>query len=267
MINNIEYRVARSRDELEQAYGLVYQEYLKRGYIDESPSRLRLSVYNLLPQTTTFVAVYEGVVTATATLIPDSPLGLPMDEIYAQELALFRKHGKAFCEVSMLASHTDLFREGASMMLNAKKMFFVFFLFKRIFDYAREVLKMDYIVITINPKHRMTYEYLHFTDIGGLKNYSKVNGAPALGKCLNIQTVGDKIKEEKGNPVFKMFFAGKSDPTLFENRFQWKPEDIRYFFMQKTDELLKTSEKERQYLQQCYPAYDWPSLTKSVATS
>ena len=37
-IDTIEYRVARSREELEKAYALVYQEYLKRGYAQKNTS-------------------------------------------------------------------------------------------------------------------------------------------------------------------------------------------------------------------------------------
>ena len=87
IFSRIEYRVARSRDELAQAFHLVYEEYLKQGYIHEHPSKMRLSLHNLVPETTTFIAKVDSTVVATATVIPDSPLGLPMDELYREELA------------------------------------------------------------------------------------------------------------------------------------------------------------------------------------
>jgi hypothetical protein len=81
----IEYRVARTREELEKAYSLVYKEYLRRGYVKQNASGLRISIYNALPQTTTFISIIEKEIIATATVIPDSYLGLPMDEIYHEE--------------------------------------------------------------------------------------------------------------------------------------------------------------------------------------
>ena len=86
-IDSIEYRVARTSKEIEKAYYLVYKEYLKRGYVNESKSEIRASIYNILPQTTTFVSAVGEEVLATATAIPDSPLGLPMDDLYYDKLA------------------------------------------------------------------------------------------------------------------------------------------------------------------------------------
>ena len=99
-----DYRVARSRRELEKAYALVYQEYLKRDYINEVESGWRISLHNAMPETTTFVGIMEEEVLATVSIIPDSPLGLPMDCIYREELNQFRAQKKKICEISMLAS-------------------------------------------------------------------------------------------------------------------------------------------------------------------
>ena len=187
LFQGVDYRVARTRDELEKAYRLVYQEYLNQGYMDEHSSQMRLSLHNVLPQTTTFVALVDEKVTATATIIMDSPLGLPMDELYQRELEELRLDGKTLCEVSMLASSSELFGEGVPMMLNAKKLFLVFFLFKHIFDYVRTQLQSEYICITVNPKHTNMYDSLFFQDLGGLKYYDKVNGAHAIAKYLASQ--------------------------------------------------------------------------------
>ncbi|MCK5492938.1 MAG: hypothetical protein KAJ14_07500, partial [Candidatus Omnitrophica bacterium] len=134
-ISKIEYRVARTIDELEQSYKLVYKEYLKRNYTEENKNLLRLSEFNALPQTTTFVASAYETVIATATVIIDSPLGLPMDKIYNKELTKLRNNKKKICEISMLSSNNELFQDGVSLLLNSKKMFFVFLLFKNMFDY------------------------------------------------------------------------------------------------------------------------------------
>jgi len=72
--NKTIYRVARTREEIEGVLSLVYKEYQRKGYIPKGyKSKLRISIYNALPLTTTFVAKEGSKVLAGVTLIPDSP--------------------------------------------------------------------------------------------------------------------------------------------------------------------------------------------------
>ncbi|HTY44629.1 MAG TPA: hypothetical protein VMD52_01390 [Patescibacteria group bacterium] len=251
-INAIEYRIARSREELEKAYALVYREYLKRGYVKENPSGMRISIHNAGPQTTTFVAISGSEVVATATIIPDSPLGLPMDAIYHEELNQFRAKKLKLCEVSMLASDTELFQQGVSMMLNSRKLFFVFFLFKLMFDYAKDALKLDLICITINPKHKLTYDFLMFKDLGGLRTYGSVNGAPAIAEYLEIATAEDDCRRSAKPGIAKMFFAAKTDPEKFSGKYALTRADLEYFFQERTNILTTASKDHLDYLKSCY---------------
>lgn len=255
LFDTIEYRVARSREELETAYFLVYKEYLKRGYVKESDSKLKFSLFNALPQTTTFVSALENEIFCTATLIPDSPLGLPMDEIYHQELIQLRRQNKKLCEISMLASDTDLFGEGISVMLNSKKMFIIFYLFKVILDYAKQYLKFDCICITINPKHKLTYDFLLFKDLGELKIYNSANGAPAIAKYLDLNTVEEQCKNSNREGLFRMFLQKQTPPDKFMNKFMFSGEDLKYFFVEKADVFKNAAIAQLDYIKQCYPAY------------
>lgn len=255
-LDGFEYRVARSRSELERSFELVYQEYIRQGYIDGHPSGMRFFLHNVLPETTTFVALLDDNVVATATIIPDSPLGLPMDDLYKEEVDELRAKGKKVCEISMLAHSHDLFGEEVSVMLNAKKMFLVFYLFKHLFNYVKDVIKLDNICIAVNPKHAAMYNYLYFEDMGALKHYDKVNGAPALGKCLDVNSVEQKSKEGTSMSIFKMFFTEKSPSAIFLNKFKFKAEDILYFFNLQTEVLKGFSEEKLRYVQECYSDYD-----------
>jgi hypothetical protein len=258
VLEAIDYRVARTSQELEAAYGLVYQEYLKRRYINESSSRIKCSVFNLVPEAATFVAVLDKTVLATASIIPDSPLGLPLDSIYAQETTeLFRTKGKKICEISMLASDTTLFSNEVSLMLNSKKMFLVFYLFKAVFDYGTRVLGVDNICITINPKHALIYDFLMFRDFGRLKTYDSVNGAPAIAKYLNVREVERECELKEKEGLLKMFFQRKTDPEKLSGKVSFTPEQIRYFFAEKTDVLARATPAQKQYLKSIYPRYDF----------
>lgn len=257
LLQGVEYRVARSREELENAFHLVYQEYLKQGYINEDPSQMRFLLHNALPETTTFVALIDGIVTATATVIADSPLELPMDELYHRELQELRMGGKKLCEVSMLANSSELFNDKVPMMLNAKKMFLVFFLFKHIFDYVRRNLCCDYICIMVNPKHANAYDSLLFQDLGGLKCYAKVNGAPAVAKYLAVQAVdGDQICLRRQS-LYKMFLSGDIDQERFAAKFRLGPYDLKHFFVDLKNLLQEAAPEQIAYIKRCYPGYNF----------
>jgi len=252
----IDYRVARSKEELEKAYLLVYNEYLKRNYICQSSSTLRLSMHNALPATATFIAVLENEIFSTATVVADSKLGLPMDESYHEELSQLRKQNKKLCEVTMLASNTSLFTEGVSMMLNSKKMFLIFNLFKLIFDYAIQYLKLDCICISINPKHSLTYDFLLFKDLGGLKQYDKANGAPAIAKFLDLSTVESECKEKNKEGLYLMFFEKRTTEEKFADKCRFSESDLNYFFKEKTSVFKNASFDEFEYIKSLYPGYN-----------
>ena len=262
-IESVEYRVAHTREELEAAYVLVYKEYLKRGYIKPDGEPLKLSIFNALPQTTTFIALMDKQLVATATVVPDSPLGLPMDKIYHEELCLLRQRSNKICEVSMLASDTELFQSGISVMLNAKKLFFIFNLFKIIFDYARELAKLDYICITINPKHNLTYEYILFKDLGGLKEYDTVNNAPAIAKYLDLKSSKEECQKLNKPGLYQMFFVRRTHPQNFARKAVLSPADLKYFFQDKTDTFKKTANIQMAYIKSCYPAYDFSQIMQT----
>lgn len=254
---NIEYRVARTKNELEAAYSLVYRDYFKRGYVKEASSRLELSIYNALPQATTFVAAIDEEIFCTATLIVDSFLKLPMDAVYHQELNQLRNQDKKLCEISMLACDTELFKEGASAKLNSKKLFYIFHLLKVIFDYVMGKLKLDCICIAINPEHKLNYDFLLFKDLGVLKIYNNINGAPIIGKYLDLHTIEEECKNGGREILTKMFLQRKTPPDKFTRKFELDFNTLQYFFVEKNDILRKSSIPQLDYIKQCYPAYNF----------
>lgn len=60
-IGEIEYKVASSREELEQSFSLLYKEYLARGFILPKyyKSGLRITPHHLAPGATTFIALKD----------------------------------------------------------------------------------------------------------------------------------------------------------------------------------------------------------------
>lgn len=253
----IEYRLARSRAELETAYSLVYNEYRARGYINESVSKLNLSIHNALPQTATFVAVLAKKMFCTATLIIDSPLRLPIDELYHEELNQLRKHDKRLCEISMLACAPEFFKDGASDVLNSKKLFFIVYLLKVIFDYVMEYLKYDCICVTINPKHKLTYDFLLFKDLGEVKASTHVNGVPVAGKYLDLSTVKNECENNNKEALYRMFSQKNAGFDKFRKKYEFTMDDLQYFFVERADIFRKASLFQLDYIMQSYPTYNF----------
>ncbi len=98
------FKIADTVEELESAYRLVHDVYVKEGYMDPHPSKMRITKYNLLSKSTTFVGKHDGRVVLTMSLIPDSEHGLPMDSLFKSELDQMRNRGRYIAEVGNLAS-------------------------------------------------------------------------------------------------------------------------------------------------------------------
>lgn len=245
------YHIARNRGELEQAFSLVYKEYACKGYISRHyKSRLRLSFFNALPSTSTFVAKQGNRVVATVTLIPDSPLGIPMDKIYKERLDGLRKKKRRVAEVSQLAIDSKLFPKNWFSMFNFSKLMFIFRLFKLVLDHALYVDKLTDLCIAVNPRHQYLYKFLGFEMLGGLKYYGSVNKAPAIAKRLDLETVEERAKARRG--LYKVFFSKRTDNSLFEGKFKLSASDIKYFFVNKSDIFNKATKNQLKYISISY---------------
>jgi len=242
----VEVRPAADRKELENAYRLVYQSYLHRGYIEPNPHQLRMTLFNAIPETVTFVSLHQKETIATVSLVPDSPAGLPMDEIYHDEVESLRRKGHRLAEVTMLADRRLEIRRTLPVLLS---------LMKLVFDYARYVLKLNDLCITINPRHDEFYKrYLLFDDLGELRTYPSVRGNPAVARRLDLDHVRAKCE---GHPLLlRLFFEELTPRALLEQRYLLSADDIRYFaellpiVRHAPDALLS-------YLRKCYPELPW----------
>ena len=63
-----------------------YKSYLVRRYCSPNERQLYYSHFCLLPTSRTFVLKDKGKILGTITLIVDTPSGLPIDSIFAEEL-------------------------------------------------------------------------------------------------------------------------------------------------------------------------------------
>ncbi len=247
----ISYSIAKTRHDLEQAFALVYRQYLKKGYISKSHNgNLCLTLFNALPSSVIFIAKEEDRVIGTVTLIFDSPLGLPMDAAYKPQIDVLRKRGRAVAEVSQLAISEESFDRDCFSMFNFNKLMFIFRLFKMVLDYGRYHQKINDLCIAINPKQRDLYTFIGFENMAGLKIYGNANKALAVAKRLNLDSFKQKMRRRK---ALYTIFSSKMDDEVFKDKHKFTAGDLEYFFVKKSNVFEKATNRRMRYIRSCYP--------------
>jgi len=190
LLGSVDFALARGIRTFDAAFRLVHDQYVWRDYMKPRPSGRRLSVHHALPTTKVFVAQSGCDVVGTVTLIQDSLIGLPMDDLYRAELALLREDGRLVAEVSALALHPEYRTAGPAILLHLTRMLVI---------YAAEVARLDDLCIVVNPRHAGFYHrFLEFERFGRLTTFAKVNGAPAAALRLDLRFVRDVIDRVQG---------------------------------------------------------------------
>ncbi len=161
--------------ERDACFRLVHAQYVERGYTERDPSGRRLLLHHALPATRIFRVISATRVVATVSLVPDSVLGLPMDDLYAAELRPLRAVGRRLAEVSALAA-----APGAGPATVAQLM-------SRLVLYAERLGRVDDLCVTVNPRHVRFYGRLGFSPLGSVRQYAAVNGAPAVALRLDLR--------------------------------------------------------------------------------
>jgi ribosomal protein S18 acetylase RimI-like enzyme len=258
----LDFGLATDRHTLDQAFRLQHDQYVAQGYMDSHPSGWRLSVHNALPSTRVFVARDNDRVVATVAVIVDSPLGLPMAEIYEDELRGFRGPRHNLAEVSGLAVHPDHQKSGLAILLR---------LIRMVLLYSIQMADLSDLCIAVNPHHAAFYrKVFNFQTIGDRKYYGKVNGAPALALQLDLDLLRTFISDLRdGRPVESevytfLFSPGAAEPAMARleaDLTQTFPQlgDVKYFFS-RHEVGNKLSAGERAYLEEC-----WRSLASPKA--
>lgn len=254
-VGDVEYTMASSREDVERAAALVYQEYLRHGYIlpQYYRSGLRLTLHNALPGTTTFVARHQHAIVASVTLIPDSPLGLPMDTAYQADVDRLRQAGRRICEIGQLAVNAELFGSKLFSLYNFRKLDFLFTLFKFAFQYALFIGRFDDMCIVTDPR-AIVFKFLPFEPIGEVKYYGfdrvAIKRKAAIPKRIDLTTIQARAKKRPG--LWKMYLGDRLPAELFNHTAPLSREDLRYFFVEKTDLFQKAKKDQLAYIASCY---------------
>lgn len=188
--------------EVREAFSLLYQSYREKGLIAENPYGLRFTHFNLLPESGSFVVKADDQVIATLSVLADSRhFGLPMAELYREELAGLQTDGRQLAEISGLAIDPRYAPLSILLVMNLVKM---------LYRYSVELGVTD-LVAACHPRHARLYRRLFlFEPIGEVRTYRSVNDAPAVALRLDLTRVEERYREvydEDGFTLYRFLFS------------------------------------------------------------
>ena len=171
-VSRFKIKVASDHATRVKAYSLAYRIYQRCGYIGENPAGVCVSPYDAFAGTITLLAEdMNGRAVGTISLVFDSTLGLPCDEIYKPELELLRTKSRSLVEVTRLALEDDI--EDARTLL--------LYMFSMVYIFARHVAGCTDLLIEVTPRHGVYYQrMLRFHQVGGVRPCPRVKGTPGV---------------------------------------------------------------------------------------
>jgi hypothetical protein len=172
-VASLDFGLATETDDFDGAFRLLHDNYVRDGHMTPHPTGRRVSVFNALPSTRVFVARAGDRVVGTVALVPDSPIGLPMDQVYREELSGFRARGRRLGEAGTLTVQRDYRGSGAAIAAR---------LFRLLTLHAARIARLDELVMVVSPHHRRFYETLFpIRQFASPKPYPRINGTKVIG--------------------------------------------------------------------------------------
>lgn len=204
----LDFGLATATEDFDGAFRLQHDEYVGAGYMSRHPTGRRVTAFNALPSTRVFVARDGARVVGTVTLVQDSPDGLPMDQVYREELSVFRARGRRLGEASTLTIDHAYRRSGLGILMR---------LYRLLSAYALTIARLDDLCMVVRPHHVRFYEtFFPFRQIGPTRPYPRLNRAPFVGFRADLRLV---------RSVQRVVGAGLMPGTPYE--FLFAPRDYR----------------------------------------
>jgi GNAT superfamily N-acetyltransferase len=205
-VEGITFKIATTASERVQACELLHDAYSKRGILEPSAARLRVTAHTFLPRTAIFVAVRAGRVLGTMSLVEDSFLGLPLEEAFGAEVARVRSAAPGrLAEVGSLAVTSSVRKRGVSLMLH------------NIMYRWAELRGIRALLIAVSPDAAPFYEALLF--------FERFTGKKPYGRKLDVTGVALRLDLERARAAFRAAYGEEAapgeevDPTRNLNRF------------------------------------------------
>ena len=167
---------------------------------------MRVTPYHLQPATGVFIATVGSEVVCTVTLIQDSSAGLPIDDVYGDEINIQRDNGLKLAEVSSLAAIPGLTQQ---------TFWKIFMKLTSLIAQSARRQGVDGLVLAAHPRHARFYGHLMgFRQIGDLRSYPAVRNRPAVACYLDFAQV-----DVTRPPCYEEIFGERLPKVLL----RWSP--------------------------------------------
>ncbi|PCJ58638.1 MAG: hypothetical protein COA79_12830 [Planctomycetota bacterium] len=210
--NNLEFGIANNAADRIQAYRLVYNLYVEKEFAKPDKIKMWKSLFDAHKDTVTFIAKQKSKVVGAITIVIDSKMGLPADNLFQEDIQSLRNSKKNPAEIISLAIDNSI--KGAQNILIK--------LFNYVYISGRSLYGASNLIITINPRHVFYYKKkLLFNQMGAIKTYDKVGGADAVLLTLDYSKTDlilNKTRKEefKTNTVYPFFINHEEEISALE---------------------------------------------------
>lgn len=257
---DIIFQQATTREDLESAFRVLHESYVKQGYCKPHPSGLRTTIFHTLPSTIVLIAKKDDRVIATLSVIGDGHFGMPMDEIV--DFSHYRKKEEKIAEVSSLAIDPN-YRGSSGQIL--------FSLFRYLLRFTLGYTPIERFVISYHPDHVALYEaILGFKRIyrKAIQEYDFANGAPAVCSTINVIKMPQLLKRyyrsrPKSKNLYEFTFGELTETALDNMQFpnqrlnsKMLPplnlQDFLYLYEEKTGLISELTQDQADHLRKLY---------------
>ncbi|WP_239373752.1 GNAT family N-acetyltransferase [Snodgrassella gandavensis] len=252
--DNIKIKFASTSDEFFEAMWLIHREYVCKGLIISEQKQPYFSLYLIIPNNRLLIALDGERIIGTISLIKDSPIGVPMDNVHMNETVFLRKKGVKFAEIGSFAIDSEYQHQGIALLL-----------YKAIFSYICQYKNIEYILAAVHPRVAKIYKNLFkFEQVGEIQEYSTLNNAQSVPLQLNTANTIEFIK--RTNAFDKDNYAHHIEDLLNNKHFHsnntdsdfsyipiWQESHIQKYFNQCCVDVKNLPEQQRAIITWLYP--------------
>jgi hypothetical protein len=210
--STLNYYVARTLDDVLEAWQLVYMAYRRAELIDSNPFELHAIPQAVGPQTVVITGCLGPMPGTTLSAYIDNPLGLPLDSVYPEELGALRKQGRRLMEVGLFGDRRDHLVRSSEGLFDLMRFAFYYGIHSN----------CDDAVIGIHPRHAPFYQrFFALEAIGEARSYPTVKNNPVVLLRLNFRAKRDSL------PKGLAFFSDNQIAEgIFANRYLFDQESV-----------------------------------------
>lgn len=228
------FHVARNLPEVMDAWRLVYNVYVRNGYIPPNPFRVHTSPHAINRRTAVFYSLRGPFVESTITAMLDGRGGLPLDVVYKPELDALRRKNRQLSEHGLLAHDQQIAGSQAADVIDGQRTLSareqtdrvrtcLIHLMCRTVFYSLAMNSTD-IVIGVHPKHARFYiRAWGFRQAGPVRRYSTVNDRPVILLRMDLSEV---LRRPEQPYVLEFLLNNPIPLDTFGQRCTFEPSEV-----------------------------------------